>query len=184
MAQNFKGDAQELKFIAAGTPIFDALSMAKDEFYDGAYSCGPLGDLLHDINRSPLANAISQDIFRLSFNTIYEAFRSSGTFESYLTIFADIFGSDVEVTFTIPGPGKLDIAIVAQDLVLDNFVARHIAFESYLFDNMIWYDSTPDQGNIIFASVKGFKTQYELEQMLFELVPAGIFTTITLTFGV
>ncbi len=181
--QNFKGDAEELKYIASGNPLMDMVSLAKDEFFDGAYSCGPLGDLLHDINRSPLANAIALDIFRGSFNTIYEAFRSSGTFESYLTVFRDIFGDDVGVTFTVPAPGKLQIDIVAQDLVEDLFVERHIAFESYLYDHVIWYDGS-GSGDILFQSVKGFKTQYELEQMLFELVPDGIFTQITLTFGV
>lgn len=184
MSQNFKGDAQELKFIASGNPLMDLVSLAKDEFFDGAYDCGLLGDLLHDINRSPLANAISQAIFRLSFNAIYTAFASAGTFESYLAVFADIFGSDVGVAFTVPSPGELTIAITAQDLVADTFVSRSISFDSYVYDDVIWYDTTPATGHFIFDSVKGFKTQYELEQMLFEMVPDGIFTTITLTFGV
>lgn len=182
--QKFKNDDIENKYIASGSPIMDLLTIAKDEFFDGAYSCGPLGDLLHNIARSPLADAIAPDIFRTSFNTIYNAFVTAGTFESYLTVFADIFGADVGVTFTVPAPGKLDIDIVAQDLTEDDFVARHIEFDAYLYDDVIWYDQTPDNGNIVFQSVKGFKTQYELEQMLFELVPDGVYTTITLTFGV
>lgn len=182
--QNFKNDDIELQYINSGNPLFDMLSLSKDEFYDGAYYCGPLGDLLHDVNRSPLADAIDPDIFRTSFNTIYEAFAHSGSFESYLTVFADIFGDDVAVTFAVPGPGQLNISIIAQDLVLDDFVARHISFDTYLYDDVVWYDSTPASGNIIFSSVKGFKTQYELEQMLFEMVPDGVFTTITLSFGV
>jgi hypothetical protein len=185
MSQKFKNDAIELKYVNSGLPIFQQLSMALDDFLAGAYNAGPLGDILHNINRSPLANAISLDIFRTSFNTIYNVFRSSGTFESYLTVFRDIFGSDVGVTFTVPAAGKLDIDIVAQNLLEDDFVARHISFETYLFDNVVWWDgTTSDGGNILFQSVKGFKTQYELEQMLFEMVPIGIFTTITLTFGV
>ncbi len=183
--QKYKGDAIEQKYINSGTPILDQLSMAKDDFYAGAYDCGPLGDLLHDIKRSPLANAITAEIFRTSFNTIYEAFRVSGSFESYLTVFRKIFGDDVEVDFTVTAPGKLSIDITAEHIEESNFVARHIVSNAYLYDNVIWYDGVDDPGgNIIFQSVKGFKTQYELEQMLFEMVPAGIFTTITLSFGV
>lgn len=183
MSQKFKGDAIELKYFNSGLPIMTAISMALDDFFAGAYNAGPLGDILHDINRSPLANAISLDIFRTSFNTIYNVFRSSGTFESYLTVFRDIFGNDVGVTFTVPAPGKLNIDIIATDLTEDPLLARHIAFETYLTDNIIWYDPSPAQGNILAQSIKGFKTQYELTQMLFEMVPDGIFTNITLSFA-
>lgn len=180
--QKFKNDAIENKFINAGSPIFDQMSMAKDEFFDGCYDCGPLGDLLHDIKRSPLANAIKLEIFRNFYNTVYEAFRYSGTFESYLTVFAKIFGDTVEVEFTVPGPGKLNIDIVADELELFNFIARHISNNAYLYDNVVYED---DDGidNIIFQTVKGFHTEYELNQMLREMVPAGIYTEITLTFG-
>ncbi len=181
--QKFKGDDIENKYIASGTPLMDMLSTAKDEFFADAYNAGPLGDLLHDINRSPLANAITLEVFRTSFNTIYEAFRKSGSFESYLTVFRKIFGDDVDVEFTVSAPGKLTIDIVAQHLEENFFVARHVSHNVYAFDNVIYYDDT-DQGYILFQSVKGFKTQYELEQMLFELVPDGIFTDINLTFGV
>lgn len=180
--QKFKDDAIENKFIEAGSPILDALSMSKDDFFDGAYDCGPLGDLLHEGDRSPLSNAIKLEIFRNCFNTVYENFRSSGTFESYLVIFAKIFGDTVDVEFTVPGPGKLQIAITASELELFDFVARHIHDNDYLFDDVVYYDDD-GQDNIIFQTVKGFHTQYELEQMLFELVPAGIFTEITLTFA-
>jgi hypothetical protein len=181
--QHYKGDDLELKFEAAIQPILDVLSMQKDLFFDGAYDCGPLGDLLHEDDRSPLANAIKLEIFRTSFNTIYNAFTVSGSFESYLVVFRKIFGDTVDVTFTVPAPGKLNIDIVADELEEAFFVERHIVSNHYFFDNVVWYDTVPDGGNIVFQSVKGFKTQYELEQMLFEMVPAGIFTEITLTFG-
>lgn len=110
--QKFKDDAIENKFIEAGSPILDALSMSKDDFFDGAYDCGPLGDLLHEGDRSPLSNAIKLEIFRNCFNTVYENFRSSGTFESYLVIFAKIFGDTVDVEFTVPGPGKYKLPLL------------------------------------------------------------------------
>jgi hypothetical protein len=157
--------------------------MAKDDFFDGAYDAGPLGDLLHEGDISPLSNAINLAIFRACFNTIYDEFKASGTFESYLVVFRKIFGDDVVVSFTVPGPGKLNIDITAEHLEESFFVARHIFDDAYLFDNVKYYDDD-GEGEILFQSVKGFKTQYELEQMLFEMVPAGIYTQITLSFGV
>ncbi len=191
--QKFKGDDLENSFIASGEVIFDQMSMSKDDFFDDCYFAGPLGDLLHDIKRSPLANAIRPDVFRNFFNTIYEEFRHSGSFESYLVVFAKIFGDTVQVTFNAdnlttpdspPGPGKLQINIIADELEEFNFVARHIDNNMYLYEDVIWYDDVDDPGgNIIFQTVKGFHSQYELEQMLFEMVPDGVFTEITLTFS-
>ncbi len=181
--QKFKGDDLENKFIATYEPLFGQLSAGLDDFFDGSYEDGMLGDLLHEDDRSPLSNAIRLEIFRLSFNTIYEQFRVAGSFESYLTVFAKIFGDTVAVTFTVPGPGKLQIDIVADQLEEFDFVARHIDNNMYLYDEVIWYDTTPDQGNIVLQTIKGFHSQYELQQMLFEMVPAGVYTEISLTFS-
>ncbi len=189
--QKFKNDSIENKYIDAGTPIFDQLSMAKDDFFDDCYNAAPLGDLLHEGDRSPLSTAIQLEIFRNCFNTVYENFRVAGTFESYLVVFQKIFGESVQVEFNAdnlttpdspPGPGKLQINIIADELELFDFVARHINDNEYLFDKVVYYDDD-GQDNIIFQTVKGFHTQYELEQMLFEMVPAGVFTDINLTFG-
>ena len=82
----------------------------------------------------------------------------------------------------MPSPGKLQIDISAPGIEESNFVARHIHSNEYLYDNVIWYDGIDDPGgNILFQTVKGFQSQYELELMLFEMVPAGVFTEITLT---
>ena len=175
--QYFKGDATELKMDAAGTPIMNLLSIQKDLFLAGAYTAFPLGDLIYEEGRSPLSNAILQSIFRESFPEIFEAFVVSGSFESYLTVFRKIFGDDVDVTFTIPDPGKLEIVIIASGLEISKFIAREIVDNAYVFDYVV--DDVGD--NIVFQTVKGFQSQYELEQMLFELVPAGIYTEITLT---
>lgn len=180
--QKFKGDAVELKYETAGSEIIDNIGLQLDDFFDGAYDAMPLGDLLHEGDRSPLSNAIRLEIFRESFNTIYNAFRVSGSFESYLTVFRKIFGDAVDVEFVVPGPGKLQINILADQLEEFNFVARHIHNNEYLFDNMV-YEDDDGTGSIIFQTVKGFHSQYELEQMLFEMVPAGIFTDINLTFS-
>lgn len=179
--QKFKGDAQELKFEAVGSPILTQLEDSLDDFFEGAYDAMNLGDVLHELGASPLARAIKKSVFRQSFNAIFENFVSAGSFESYLTVFRKIFGEDVEVEFTVPAPGKLLININAT-LESFNFVARTLVSMVYVFDNVI-YEDGDGSGNILFEVFKGFESQYELEQMLYELVPGGIFTDISLTLG-
>ncbi len=175
--QYYKGDDTEIKMVGVAKPIADILSLEKDAFYAGAFSTGPLGDLIFTNRRAPLANAISQAVFRDSFPDIFDAFIAGGTFESYLTVFKKIFGDDVAVTFTVPGAGHLQIGIVAAGLEESIFFERHIVDNAYVFDDVTDQDGI----DIVFDTVKGFTSQYELEQMLFEMVPAGIFTEITLT---
>jgi hypothetical protein len=79
----------------------------------------------------------------------------------------------------VPAPGKLNIDIVAAGTALYDFIARIIVENEYQFDTII--DDEDD--TIVFQAIKGFESQYELEQMLFEMVPAGIYTEITLTIG-
>lgn len=177
--QYFKGDELELKIIACAELIANQISDQKTLFFDNAYESYPLGDVIFDTGRSPLSNAIPRTIFRESFNTIFQSFTVAGSFESYMTVFTKIFGDTVEVTFTVPNPGELNIDIVADGVLISDFVARYISGDSYVFDNVV--DDEDDQ--IVFQTVKGFESQYELEQMLKEMVPAGIFTEITLTLG-
>lgn len=180
MAQYFKGDDTEIKMEACASPIIDATSIAKDEFLAAAYECQPLGELLYDNALAPLSNAIKRDIFITSFKQIFDAFLVAGTFESYLTVFKKIFGNDVIVTFTVPEAGKLNIDIDAQDFILYNMVERLIVDNAYVLSEII----TQDGDNLAIQNLQGFETQYEIEQMLFELVPAGIYTQITLSIGV
>lgn len=179
MPQYFKGDPEELKYYAVGQPLMDIVSGEKDDFFDDAYACALLGELIYDNGLSPLANAISRDIFRTSFSTVFDAFIVAGSFYSYLTVFEKIFGEDVEVTFTVPAPGKLQIDIVAAGVEESTFVARQIESNAYVFYEIL--DQEDD--NLVVQTIKGFQSQYELEQMLFEMVPAGIYTEITLSLG-
>lgn len=174
--QYFKGDATELKFDGAAATTLTGIELQRDDFLEGAYDAGPLGDLIYDNRRAPLANAIPKEIFRLAFKEIFEAFVKVGTAEAYLTVFRKIFGDDVEVEFTVPAPGKLTIDILAAGVELTDFITRYIQDNQYLYDNIV----TQGGDQIVFQSIKGFQSQYDLEQMLFEMVPAGIFTDINL----
>ncbi len=177
--QYFKGDDTEKKMAQCAGPIMEIMLSQKDDFFDEAYACFLLGELLYDNDRAPLSNAIKRSIFRESFATIFDAFLLAGSFESYLTVFRNIFGDDVVVEFTVPAPGKLQIDVEATGVEISDFVARRIEDEEYVFDEVI--DNEDD--NIVFQTVKGFTSQYELEQMLYEMVPAGIYTEITLAVG-
>lgn len=187
--QFFKGDDKEKKMVQAGDEPFDQKKLQLDLYYDGCYTVFPLGDLLWTESRAPLSNAILQSIFRESFPEIFDAFVVAGSFESYLTVFRKIFGDDVEVTFTVDnlttppdpllGAGVLKIDIVAAGFELSDFITRYIEDNAYVFDEIVDYEGD----NIVFQTVKGFQTQYELEQMLYEMVPAGIYTEITLSVG-
>lgn len=179
MAQFFKGDDTEKKYYESGRTISEVLSGQKTEFFDQAYGCFVLGELLCDNDYSPLANAIPREIFRESFETIFDSFLVAGTFEAYLTVFRNVFGDAVEVEFTIPAPGKLQIDIVATGLAIYGMTVREIIDDAYEYFTLV--DDEDDR--IVLQAVKGFESQYELEQMLFEMVPAGIFTEISLTVG-
>lgn len=177
--QFYKGDPTERKYYGSANPILINLETGKDEFFEGAYSCFKLGEILYDSDRAPLANAIPREIFREAFATIFESFLEAGSFETYLDVFRNIFGEDVQVTFGVPSPGKLTIDIVATGLALFDLVGRTIQDDNYVIDEIVDYDGD----NIAGQSIKGFETQYELEQMLFEMVPDGIYTQISLTVG-
>ncbi len=179
MAQFFKGDDTERKYYESGRSIAVNLSAQKSNFFDEAYGCFVLGELLYDNNYSPLSNAIPREIFRESFETIFNSFLIAGSFEAYLTVFRNIFGDAVDVTFTVPAPGKLNIDIVATGLAIYGTIVREIVDDAYEYFTLI-----DDEGDrIVLQAVKGFESQYELEQMLKEMVPAGIYTQITLTVG-
>jgi len=205
--QKFKGDDLENKMIAVCQSVFDDLSAQKDLFFNEAYYSGPLGDILWTDGRAPLSQTIKQDVFRDAFQIIFEEFRHAGTFEAYMAIFDQIFGPQCEVEFTVPAPGKLEMDIIVEGFMLDDIInqdgdslitqsgvdhivsktrsgtVNDIAIVGVLVGGIetLYELITEDGDNILFQFVKGFKTQYELEQMLFEFVPAGIFTTVTLT---
>lgn len=177
MPQFFKGDALEQKFYNAGKDICDQLSLERDEFFEDAFNCFILGEVLYDTKRSPLVNAIPRDIFRESFSALFNSFVYAGSFESYLDVFKKIFGDEVLVTFAVPNPGHLQINITTDNVILFDAVARRIENNQYIFDNLI----TQDGDQIVFQTIKGFQSEYELKQMLFEMVPDGIHCEITLT---
>ncbi len=177
MTKFFKGDALEIQMYESANPIVTTVENYINEFYEDVYGSVPMGEFLYDEERVPLTNAIKRDVFIRSFKQIFEAWQFSGSFQSYMTVFEKIFGEDVEVEFTVPAAGKLEIDITATGIQEIQFQARVIEDNAF-----VYYDMIDDEGDfIVFTTVLGFETQQELETMLFTMVPAGIFTTVTLT---
>lgn len=178
--QYFKGDAKEIKVVAAGLSATEVIGLRLDAFFEGAYETVPLGEMIFDNAFAPLSNAIRRDIFARSFKQLFESFQHAGTFEAYLEVFRKIFGDDVEVEFTVPAAGKLNIVINSTNTEESTFVARQIVGNDFEYDPVITQDG---QDTLVFSSIQGFTSEYELQTMLFEMVPGGIFTNITLTIG-
>lgn len=175
--QRFKGDDLEIKFDNAGKEVIEDIGLQLDDFEEEALLAAPLGDIIREDDRAPLARSIDPAIFRDVFPEIFSAFEVAGSFESYLTVFRRIFGDEVQVLFTVPNPGHLEIDIIADEVILNDLISRKIVDNAFVFEEVV----DEDGDNISVQTIKGFQTQFELELTLFELVPNGIFTEITLT---
>lgn len=179
MTDYFKGDELELKMFNSAVGSLRNIGVSLDEFFENCYEMVPMGEFLWDEKRVPLTNAIKREVFIISFKQIFEAWSFCGTFESYILVFKKIFGDDAVVEFTVPAPGKLSINIEASGIQLYPFIARSIVENAYVYDNVI--DEEDD--NIAFATVLGIETEDELKKVLFTMVPAGIYTEVSLTIG-
>lgn len=175
----FKGDEKEKKIYLSGDGMLSSISLSLSEYFEDVYGSKPLGEFLYDEKRFPLTNAIKREIFIGCFQELFQAWAFCGTFESYILVFKKIFGEDVEIVFTVPGPGKLVIDITATGLQDYEFLARSIVDEAYVSDTVV--DEVDD--TIVFSTVQGIETQSELEKVLFTMVPNGIYTTVSLTIG-
>ena len=169
-------DPIEQKVIDSFLPYLEEISDDKDLFFDEAYQCFRLGDVLFDLDRSPLANAIQKDFFRSSFFAIHDLFTRPSTFDFYMEVFFAIFGENVEVEFVIPSPGVLNINIEVLNLSLDVLQARQVESGQYVF-----YDLLTSDGDTLVAQVPtGPKTQSAIDAIMIELNAQGIFVTTTL----
>ncbi len=176
--QAFKeNDLTETKVVNSFLPGLTILGIDRDTFFDQAFEAFPLGDVLYALDRAPLVGALTPENFRQSFFAIFSLFKRAATFELYLEVFRAIWGNDVDVTFSIPGNGKLHIDIDALSIIKENFIARRIEDDAYIYEEVIDHDGD----NIAFREALGIKTQDETDALIFELSAAGVYTTTTLT---
>jgi hypothetical protein len=175
--QPFKGnDVTEQKMRAALVPVAEELVEARDDFYNGAYECYKLGDVLYDTNRHPMVGVISKETFREIFPQINQAFKRPGIFEYYLDLLRAIYGEDVVVNFEIPAPGVLYINIQGLVVTNYNFVAREISGGEYFYSPVVDHDGD----NILFQHTDGLKTQSEIDSIMKEISPQGIYVKANL----
>lgn len=178
-AQNFKGDAIEQKMRAAGEPALDFTSLALDDFYEGGANSAAFILSLYDQGRLPFSQRIDRDVFVAFFQKAYENFPFIGSFESYIFILKEIFGAESEILFEVPAPGKLNISVNAvADVVYDAVVRELISSSAYDFFTL----ATLDNEDIVFRGIAGIETEYELGLLFAEIMPAGIYPTISLEF--
>lgn len=178
MTQKFKGDAKELKFIAVGEPVFDLTDISLDEFYADGFDCAPLLLMLYDEKRMPFSNRIPRAAFVDFIREALKQFPVTGIFESYIFVLKSVFGQDTDIFFDVPAPGKLEIEVDALASSEFDFIAREFIDGVYVFSNMVDYD-----GNILtFRGVPGISSEYELNLLFSEIMPAGIVPTISLEF--
>lgn len=178
--QLFKqNDDRDQKVKAAVEPIFSEIDSSRDDFYDGAWTASPLGDVLYQLSRDPTAGVVTQDTFRQAFPAIHEIFSRPGTFEFYLEVFRAIWGQDVEVEFEVPDPGELLINIEALTAQQDDWIARSIVDNKYVFDEIVDHEGD----NIAFQTRQGIKTQKEVDALILEIYPAGVWVQTTLVIG-
>ena len=178
MTQKFKGDATELKMEAAAKPAFDLCSVALDSFYDGCYSAEDFLLMLYDEGRMPFSDRVPRDSFVSFITEAIPNFPNTGTFESYLFILKAVFGEESTISFTVPAAGKLQIDVNASTALLFGFQAREFVGAHYDFYDMV----TDDGDSIVFQSISGIESSAQLNALLNELFPVGIFTEITLSF--
>jgi len=175
--QSFKQtDIQETKFNAVFDETLDLYNVDLDQFFEECFLSFLLGDILFDLKRDPMSGVITKVTFRESFPQIHDMFTRAGTFEFYLEVFNSIWGDDVEVTFSRPSAGVLEIDIEAVTAITEVFSSVKIENAQYVFTDVV--DHEGDE--ILFQGYKGTKDQRELDALINELAPAGAFITATL----
>ena len=173
-------DETEAKFTAAALPALEDLGGERDTFYADAFEAFPLGDVLYELERDPMVGVITPEIFRSSFFAIHELFTRPGTFEFYLEVFRAIWGEAVDVEFVVPAPGKLLINIAELAPTTFNLMVRRIVSDVYVYEAL---KTTTALDQIVIQDVQGTKNETEVDALINEIAPGGIWIVSTLETG-
>ncbi len=178
MTQSFKGDSVETKMRSVADPVFDLTNASLDDFYDQGFDASPFLLMLYDNGKIPYSQRIKRDYFVVFIKEALKRFPVIGTFESYVFILTAIFGEFTEINFEVPGAGKLAIDITAADSVEFEFVGREFEDGVFSIFNIVDYDGSL----LIFRGIPGIQSEYDLELLFSEIIPAGIFPDTSLSF--
>lgn len=178
MIQNFKGDSTELKMQAVADPLLNVTDAALNDFYSGGFDASPFLLAMYDDGRMPFSERITRETFVDFVRQALANFPFTGTFEIYLLILKSIFGENAEIRFEIPAAGKLSIDVEAVANSEFTFLGRE-----FISGHFEFFDMIDDEGDtLILRGVVGIDTEYELNLLFSEIMPAGISPDITLGF--
>lgn len=176
--QNFKGDALELKMQDCANPAFDSVGSSLDDFYSNGETSAAFYLMLYDEGRMPFSDRIARNVFVDFITKALVNFLFMGTFESFIFILKGIFGEEALILFDVPAPGKLSIAVSSSSEIPFEAIGREVNEGVYSYFNL-----TTDSGELlVFRGISGIESQYELELLFAEILPAGIFLDISLEF--
>jgi hypothetical protein len=158
-------------------PLFDMTSFVLDDFYVNGFDSNAFLLMLYDTNRIPFSQRINRLAFVDFIKESLKNFPVTGSFESYLFVLGAVFGSS-DFLFTVPAPGKLSIDVLAISNADFDFIGREFIDGAYEFFEMIDYDNKI----LGFRGVPGIDTEYALNLLFSEIMPAGIYPDISLNF--
>jgi hypothetical protein len=176
--QKFKGDAVELQMEAAAAPAFDICSAALDDFYTLGYDSAPFLLMLYDQARAPYSDRVPRDSFVSFIKEALIRFPFTGTFETYIFIIRAIFGEDSGILFDVPAPGKMSMLVSANASIGFDFIGRELTDGVYQTFSLV----NGDGDTLLFTGISGIDNEYELNLLLSELIPAGIYPEVSLAF--
>lgn len=174
--QYFKGDAKEIKFDTVGKGPIDLTGLALDQFYDEAFDCAEFLLMLYDEGRVPFSDRVPRDAFVSFLIQCIANANFIGTYESYIFLVNGIFGEGSSIFFGTPVAGKITMIISSSSTANFTFVARELIDGGYEYFDMV----TGDGETLEFVGFPGIESEAELQQLLAEFIPAGIYADITL----
>jgi hypothetical protein len=175
MTQYFKGDETEIKMHDAAAPAFDLCDAALEAFYSGAYTANDFLLSLYDQGRMPFSARVPRAAFVDFYKQALVNFPVTGTFEAYIFIIRSIFGETTEIQFEVPAAGKLNILVDAAASTEFGWQVKEYSGGEYVYSDMV----TLDDQELQFRGISGIENEAQLNALLSELIPAGIFPTVT-----
>ena len=165
--QYFKGDDVEIKISGSAQTVFENLQAELTAWFNDAYNSAGLGAIIYDGNLVPLCQTMARDVFIKNYGEILRRWEYVGSFESYLYVFMQIFGSQTQITFEKLDPGALKIYIVTNQTGFINWLTKK-AQEIH----------TQSGQPLMFKQVLGIENFYEVQGVLDSLNPAGIYLEV------
>lgn len=173
MTQFVDKSEEELKFWRVFNTMLEQTKTDISEYYDTAYKCKTLGNILYDEKLMPIYKILPKKTFLKAYSAIVEAQKNFGSIDSYLKILYAIFGGNAEIVVSKEDPLHIKIVVTAYPQELFNWKVR----------NEAKHIITKDGKNIIFKQLLGGVTNRELMQILKSITKAGTFIEFVLNEG-